>query len=58
MKIFIGTVIGKKMAKTATVAVERTVIHPLYQKRFKRVRKYPVHDELETQVGQTVKFIT
>ena len=36
MKIFTGVVISKKMDKTATVAVERVVVHPLYKKRFKR----------------------
>ena len=56
MKIFTGKVIAKKMAKTATVAVERMVIHPLYQKRFKRIKKYHVHDENGVKVGETVKF--
>ncbi len=56
MKIFTGKVIATKMAKTATVAVERVVIHPLYKKRFRRITKYPVHDELGVKVGDTVKF--
>ncbi len=56
MKIFIGKVIAKKMAKTATVEVERTVIHPLYQKRFKRVEKYQVHDDIGVEVGDVVRF--
>lgn len=56
MKIFIGKVIGTKMAKTAVVSVERVVIHPLYKKRFKRDRKYQVHDELGVTVGNMVKF--
>ena len=57
MKIFTGRVIGKKMDKTATVAVERIVVHPVYKKRFKRIKKYHVHDEEGTKVGQKVKFI-
>lgn len=57
MKIFTGKVIGTKTAKTATVAVERVTIHPLYKKRFKRVRKYQVHDETGVKVGENVKFI-
>lgn len=57
MKVFIGKVISKKMAKTATVAVERTVVHPKYKKRFKRIKKYHVHDEIGVEVGKTVKFI-
>ena len=56
MKIFTGKVISNKMQKTATVAVERTVVHPLYKKRFRKIRKYHVHDELGSKVGQMVKF--
>ena len=56
MKVFIGKVISTKTAKTAVVSVERIVIHPLYKKRFKRDRKYQVHDELGVVVGQMVKF--
>ena len=40
MKIFIGHVVATKSAKTATVAVERVIIHPLYKKRFRRDTKY------------------
>jgi small subunit ribosomal protein S17 len=57
MKIFTGKVIHTKMAKTATVAVERVVVHPVYKKRIKRVKKYHVHDEHGVKKGQTVKFI-
>ena len=57
MKIIIGKVISKKMDKTATVAVERIVVHPLYRKRFKKIRKYNVHDETGVGVGQIVKFV-
>lgn len=56
MKIFIGHVIATKAAKTAVVSVERIVIHPLYKKRFKRDRKYQVHDETGVKVGDLVKF--
>ena len=57
MKIFTGKVIGTKMPKTATVAVERIVIHPLYKKRFKRDKKYQVHDEIGVAIGDFVKFV-
>lgn len=57
MKIFTGKVISTKMDKTATVLVERVVVHPLYKKRFKRSKKYHVHDELGTAIGQTVNFV-
>lgn len=58
MKILKGKVIARKMAKTATVEVERFMSHPVYKKRFKRVKKYQVHDEGDkTKVGDTVQFV-
>ncbi len=57
MKIFTGKVIALKTLKTAVVAVERVVIHPLYKKRFKRERKYLVHDEVGVKLGDVVKFV-
>lgn len=57
MKIFTGVVLSKKMLNTATVIVERVVTHPIYQKRVKMTKKYQVHDELGTEVGQKVKFV-
>ncbi len=44
------------MAKTATVAVERVIVHPVYKKRIRRIKKYQVHDEAGYEVGQVVKF--
>ena len=44
------------MAKTATVAVERVVIHPMYKKRFRRDTKFQVHDELGVKIGDLVRF--
>ncbi len=57
MKIFTGKVIATKNAKTATVAVERVIVHPLYKKRIRRDTKYQVHDEVGVKVGDTVKFV-
>ena len=57
MKIFTGKVIAVKTAKTATVAVERMIIHPLYKKRQKRSTKYQVHDEIVVKVGDKVRFV-
>lgn len=57
MKTFIGKVLSKKMAKTAVVQVRRYVIHPIYKKRLLRVKKYHVHDELNTKGGDEVKFV-
>lgn len=56
MKIFKGKVVSTKNIKTATVAVERVIVHPLYKKRFRRDTKYQVHDDIGVQVGQVVKF--
>lgn len=56
MKIISGKVVSTKMDKTATVAVERVVAHPVYKKRFRRVKKYHVHDEMGVKVGDIVKF--
>lgn len=56
MKVFKGKVISKKMAKTATVLVERVVTHPVYGRKIRRGRKYQVHDELNVEVGKTVLF--
>ena len=58
MKIFKGKVVATKMAKTATVVVERILVHPIYKKRFKRVRKFQVHDELGVKIGDKVSFVT
>ena len=53
-----GTVIKKAGDKTATVLVERRVLHPRYHKTVKRFKKYLVHDERnETNVGDTVVAI-
>jgi len=57
MKVITGKVISNKMQKTATVLVERMVIHPLYKKRYKKVRKFQVHDEIGVAVGKKVKFV-
>lgn len=57
MKIFTGHVISTKNEKTATVSVERVIVHPLYKKRFRRQTKYQVHDETGAKVGDIVKFV-
>jgi small subunit ribosomal protein S17 len=57
MKIFTGKVIGTKMQKTATVEVVQMMAHPVYGKRVKRTKKYQVHDEMESKVGETVRFV-
>jgi len=57
MKIFQGKVVSTKMKKTATVVVKRVVVHPVYKKRYRRKKKYHVHDDFGVKLGQTVRFV-
>lgn len=53
----VGTVVGNKMDKTITVAVERRMPHPLYKKVIRRTKKFHAHDEENTcNVGDLVKI--
>ena len=57
LKILSAKVISNKMDKSATVAVERLVKHPVNGKYIKRTSKFHIHDEDNTcEVGQTVKI--
>jgi small subunit ribosomal protein S17 len=40
-----GRVVSNKMDKSITIAVERTVKHPIYGKFIKRTTKLHAHDE-------------
>jgi len=52
-----GRVVSNAMNKTAAVAVERLVRHPVYGKFIRRTSKLLVHDENnEAQVGDTVEI--
>lgn len=51
----VGRVLSSKMDKTISVAVERRVRHPVYQKYIKRTTKLFAHDEQnECREGDTV----
>jgi len=53
-----GTVIKIAGEKTATMVVERKVIHPRYHKTVKRFKKYLIHDEKGVaKVGDMVSAI-
>jgi len=53
-----GNVIKIAGDKTATILVERRVMHPRYHKVVKRFKKYLVHDERnELKVGDEVVAI-
>lgn len=57
-KTRVGTVVGDKMDKTITVAIERKVPHPIYKKYFKKTTKLMAHDEKsESAIGDKVKIM-
>ena len=52
-----GRVVSDKMDKTVTVAVERTVKHPMYGKYIRRTTKLAAHDEENTgRIGDKVSI--
>lgn len=53
-----GVVVGDRMDKGVTVAVERRVSHDTYQKIRRRTRKFMAHDEENTaRVGDRVVMV-
>jgi small subunit ribosomal protein S17 len=57
-KTRIGIVVSNKMQKTITVAIERRVSHPLYNKYYKKTTKLMAHDDKsECNVGDKVKIM-
>ncbi|TCK93423.1 SSU ribosomal protein S17P [Natranaerovirga hydrolytica] len=57
-KVRVGKVVSDKMDKTAVVAVENYVKHPLYKKIVKRTYKLKAHDENnECRIGDRVKVM-
>lgn len=54
----VGRVVSNKMDKTITVAVERTVKHPLYGKLLRKTTKLHAHDEKnECHQGDLVAIV-
>ena len=54
----VGTVVSSKMDKTAIVAVERKVAHPVYGKQQVRTKKYYAQDdENAAREGDVVKIV-
>lgn len=50
-----GVVVQTSGDKTASVLVERKVVHPRYRKIVKRFKKYLIHDEKNTaKIGDTI----
>ena len=57
-KVYRGTVVSDKMAKTITVIVETKKTHPLYGKRVKYSKKFKAHDENnEARMGDKVEIM-
>lgn len=55
--MYSGIVVSDSMDKTIVVAVERTFLHPVFQKICRTSKKYKVHDETEqASVGDVVEF--
>ncbi|MFY0688833.1 MAG: 30S ribosomal protein S17 [Cyclobacteriaceae bacterium] len=54
----IGQVVGDKMDKTITVAVNRRMKHPMYGKFIGKTTKFTAHDEKnDCKIGDTVKIM-
>lgn len=54
----IGQVVGDKMEKSITVAVQRKEKHPIYGKFVNKTTKFTAHDEKnECGVGDTVRIM-
>ena len=57
-KTRVGTVVSSKMDKTAIVAVERKVAHPVYGKQVVRTKKYYAQDDDNAaREGDVVKIV-
>ena len=57
-RVFQGTVVSAKMAKTVVVRVDSMKMNTKYLKQYRVSRKFKVHDEKgEYKVGDVVKFI-
>jgi small subunit ribosomal protein S17 len=53
----VGTVVSDVQNKTIVVAVNRSVTHPLYGKRYTVTKKYAAHDESnKAHAGDTVEI--
>lgn len=58
IKELVGEVVSTKMEKTLVVKVDTVKVHPLYNKRFVRSKKYYAHieDNSSIEVGDVVKI--
>jgi small subunit ribosomal protein S17 len=57
-KTRVGVVVRDKMDKSVIVEVNRTVLHPLYQKYVKKRTRFMAHDESnECKIGDRVRIV-
>jgi small subunit ribosomal protein S17 len=57
LRTMTGKVVSAAMDKTAAVAVERLIMHPMYGKYIRRTTKLLAHDEQnDCRVGDTVEI--
>jgi len=57
-KYRVGKVVSNKMSKSAIVALERQVAHPIYKKYFKQTKRVMIHDENnECGLGDVVRIV-
>lgn len=58
-QVKVGRVTSDKMDKTITVAVDKVVTHPLYQRAMKRSSTFHAHDESnQCKVGDVVAIVS
>lgn len=56
-RILTGTVVSRSMAKTVTVTVVSTKMHPKYRKRYQTTKRYLAHDAKDAfKVGDVVRI--
>jgi small subunit ribosomal protein S17 len=57
-KVRQGKVVSEKMDKTAVVAVESRIRHPLYGRTMRRTKRFKAHDEQnDCHVGDRVEIM-
>lgn len=55
-KIMQGRVVSDKMEKTVAVELERVFVHPKYEKRLKRKKKFLAHNAIGAKQGDLVEI--
>ena len=57
-KTQVGVVVRDQMEKSVIVEVNRTVLHPLYQKYVRKRTRFMAHDEAnDCKVGDRVRIV-